>query len=128
MKNKDPNYVAKVERAIAEKYGVETIQNPRGNWDEEKEKEYEEQLRALAIKEDRLREKEEKIDVGGILISKKLLSREPAKSCPVCRRYSLNLKDDVYMNKYECCLDCFVQFVEGREERWKKGWRPQENG
>ena len=27
-KNKDPNYVAKLEKAIAEKYGAATIQNP----------------------------------------------------------------------------------------------------
>jgi len=128
MKKKDPNYVVKIEQAIADKYGEETIQNPRGNWNEEKEKEYLEQLKALALKEDRLREKEEKIDVGGILISKKLLNREPAKSCPICKRYSLSIKDDIYMNKYECCRDCFIQFVEGREERWKKGWRPKENG
>tara|TARA_R110000765_G_scaffold400009_1_gene494872 strand:+ start:132 stop:518 length:387 start_codon:yes stop_codon:yes gene_type:complete len=128
MKKKDPNYIAKVEKAIANKYGEETIRNPRNNWDEEKEKEYLEQLKALALKEDRLREKEEKIDVGGILISKKLLNREPTKSCQICKRYSLSLKDDVYMNKYECCHDCFIQFVEGREERWKKGWRPKENG
>jgi len=50
-KQEDPNYVAKIEQAIAKKYGKETIQNPRGNWDEEKEKEYEEQLKKLAEKE-----------------------------------------------------------------------------
>ena len=29
MKNKDPDYVVKVEQAIAKKYGQETIQNPK---------------------------------------------------------------------------------------------------
>ena len=29
MKNKDPNYVVKLEKAIAEKYGEEAIQNPK---------------------------------------------------------------------------------------------------
>ena len=43
MKDKDLNYVAAVEKAIAEKYGAETIANPKANWDEEKEKEYQEQ-------------------------------------------------------------------------------------
>ena len=28
------------EKAIAEKYGDEAVQNPRGNWDEKKEKEF----------------------------------------------------------------------------------------
>ena len=37
---KDQNYVVKVEQAISKKYGVETIQNPKGNWDQQKEKEY----------------------------------------------------------------------------------------
>ena len=37
MKEKDLNYIAAVEKAIAKKYGSETIQNPKGNWDDEKE-------------------------------------------------------------------------------------------
>jgi len=28
------------------------------------------------------------------------------------------------MNKYNCCYNCFIQYVHGREERWKSGWRP----
>ncbi len=32
--------IAAVEKAIAEKYGNETVQNPKGNWDEVKEKDY----------------------------------------------------------------------------------------
>ena len=40
MKKKDPNFVAKLEKAIADKYGNETIQNPKLNWDEEKEQKY----------------------------------------------------------------------------------------
>ena len=38
--SKDYDKIAAVEKAISEKYGKETIQNPRGNWDETKEKEY----------------------------------------------------------------------------------------
>ena len=40
MKKQDYDKIAAVEQAIAEKYGTETVQNPRGNWDETKEKEY----------------------------------------------------------------------------------------
>ena len=32
--------IAAIEKAIAEKYGKEAIQNPKGNWNEAKEKEY----------------------------------------------------------------------------------------
>ena len=41
MKKKDPNYAIKIEKAIAEKYGEETVQHPRSDWSDEKEKEEE---------------------------------------------------------------------------------------
>jgi len=25
---------------------------------------------------------------------------------------------------YGCCVNCFIEFIEGREQRWKDGWRP----
>ena len=49
--SKDPNYVAKVEQAIAKKYGDKTIQHPKKEWTDEKEKEYLEQQRELHYKE-----------------------------------------------------------------------------
>ena len=45
--SKDPNYVAKIEKAIAEKYGKETVQNPRASWTPDKEEEYKRQLRGF---------------------------------------------------------------------------------
>ena len=42
---KDLNYIAKVEKAIAKKYGDIAIQNPASFWNEEKEKKYLEQLK-----------------------------------------------------------------------------------
>ena len=35
-----------------------------------------------------------------------------------------NGQDDLYMNKFECCWECYIKWVEGREERWATGWRP----
>ena len=32
-----------------------------------------------------------------------------------------------YMTKYECCFNCYIQYIEDREERWKSGWRPNNN-
>ena len=58
-------------------------------------------------------------------MSKKLLNRDSKRACPVCETYSFQIKDDVYMNKFDCCFDCYIQWVEGREERWKTGWRPE---
>ncbi len=121
---KDPNYVVKIEKAIAQKYGVETIINPKSLWNEQKESDYLEQVKQNIEKEQILDDKEHKIEINGVFISKKLLSKESIRSCTVCSTYSFSLKDDVYMNKFECCEVCFIKYVEGREERWKSGWRP----
>ena len=40
----DPNYVIKVEKAIADKYGADTVQHPAKDWTPEKERAYIEQL------------------------------------------------------------------------------------
>ncbi len=60
----------------------------------------------------------------GFLVSKKLLTRENKRDCPVCKQYSFSAKDDLYMSKFECCFNCYIQYVEDREERWESGWRP----
>lgn len=121
---KDPNYVVKIEKAIADKFGTETILNPKSLWNEDKEKEYLEQVKELSKKETILQDKEHKMDFDGVFISKKLLNRESNRTCPVCSVYSFSLEDDVYMNKFKCCHKCYIQYVEGREERWNSGWRP----
>ena len=123
-KRKAPNYIVRGEKAISKKYGEEAIQNPRKYWTEEKEKEYKEQLRKLTEKEDRFKEKVEKIEVNGVLVSKKLLIREHNRICPVCESFSFSIQDNVYMIKFDCCKKCYFQWVEGREERWEAGWRP----
>ena len=124
-KHEDPNYIAKLEQAIAKKYGEETIQNPKGNWDETKEKDYEDQIKKLSEKEQMREEQDEMVEVDGILMSKKLFTRESTKrTCPVCAEYSFKIRDDVFMNKFECCYRCYIQWIEGREDRWKTGWRP----
>tara|TARA_R110002020_G_scaffold135370_5_gene302287 strand:+ start:1075 stop:1458 length:384 start_codon:yes stop_codon:yes gene_type:complete len=125
MNEKDPNYVVKLEKAIQQKYGEETIQNPNAGWDEEKEKIYLKQLKKVGLKERRLDDQKEKVNAGGFLINKKLLNKESNRVCPVCGTYSFKARDDVYMSKYECCFDCYITYVEGREERWTSGWRPK---
>ena len=126
MKKEDPNQIAAVEKAIAEKYGSATIQNPRGNWDETKEKEYLQQMKEFYQKTEQNEAWQEKVDVNGIKISKKLLNRESLKCCPVCNSFAKKSMDDVCLVKFDCCNKCYIQFVEGREERWLKGWRPNE--
>ena len=120
-KEKDLNQIAKIEKAIKEKYGEEAIQNPKGSWSKEKEAKYLEELKAFYERSSRKKNTEM---VGDIRIKKKKTSHKVDRTCPVCGSYSFSLNDDVYMTKYNCCFSCYIQYIEGREERWKSGWRP----
>ena len=123
MKEEDPNYAIKVEQAIAKKYGKETVVNPKSQWDDEKEKKYLDELKEVYYN-DIKEEDHDKEEVDGVFIPKKLLKEESVRSCSTCKTYSFKSKDDVYMTKFGCCWNCYIQHIEGREDRWKKGWRP----
>ena len=127
MSKKDYDQIAAIEKAISEKYGTDAIQNPRANWDETKEKEYLTQMKEHYESRHKNEQWQEKVDVNGIKISKKLLTRESLNNCPVCGSFPRKTMDDVCLVKFECCSKCYIQYVEGREERWLKGWRPNEN-
>ena len=121
---KDQDYVAKLERAITQKYGEEAINNPRRFWSEDKEKEYLQQSIEERQKFAKLSDTEDKVEQDGFLINKKLLNRDHNRTCPVCEKYSFHPRDDLYMNKFEACFGCYIQWIEDREERWTTGWRP----
>ena len=116
---KDLNYIAKLEQAIAKKYGEETIQNPRSTWTQEKEQKYLEEIKEIHKQELQNKTYDEKIEANGFFVSKKLLTNKEDRTCPTCFVYSFEQKDDVYMNKYDCCYRCYLRFVEGKEERWQ---------
>lgn len=115
---KDPDYLDKVQKAIVEKYGEETVESPRANWTRAKELEYLKELRKKSQNENLEEEPEDKVEVDGVLIPKKLFTKETDRVCTSCGGYSFNIRDDLYMTKFRCCFKCFVQYVEGREERW----------
>jgi|ETNvirenome_6_85_1030632.scaffolds.fasta_scaffold87834_2 hypothetical protein len=112
---KDPDRLIQVEKAIQEKYGDKAIQNPKANWDQEKEKEYLKQIKKIS----KTQKIKEKIEVEGVLMPKKLFRKESKRTCPECKIYSFTAKDDLYMAKYKCCLKCYILHVEGREEQWQ---------
>ena len=114
----DLNKIAKIEKAIAQKYGEIAVSNPRSFWTQEKEQAYLDELKELHQEEIKNKEYREKINKDGFLVAKKLLNRERDRTCPACFTYSFDPKDDYYMNKYDCCWKCYVHFVENREERW----------
>ena len=122
--SKDPDKIAAIEQAISKKYGDDAIQNPKANWDEEKERDYLEQSKEFYRKVRKNDEWQEKIDVNGVKVSKKLLNKESLSSCPTCGSFSRSVMDDVCFSKFDCCNKCYIEYVEGREDRWLKGWRP----
>jgi hypothetical protein len=122
--SKDQEYIAKVEKAIAQKYGEEATHNPKRYWNEDKEKDYLEQSIRERQKFAKLSDGEDKVEEDGFLINKKLLTRDHNRTCPVCVKYSFHPRDDLYMNKFEACFECYMKYVRGREERWSTGWRP----
>ena len=123
-KEKDWDYIARLEKAIKAKYGTEAILNPSSNWTEEKEQQYIEQLKEFAKKENIRKEQTDKVEKDGFFLSKNLITKKSKRKCPVCDIYSFNGQDDLYMNKFECCWKCYIKWVEDREERWSAGWRP----
>lgn len=123
MNKKDPNYIPALERAIKEKYGEKATMNPKFFWNPEKEQEYIDSIKESVKKDAANESTREKEDLGGILIPKKLINNSK-KCCGVCNEYSFNKKDDVYLNKFTTCYKCYINYIEGREERWLSGWRP----
>ena len=124
MSDTDFDKLAAIEQAITKKYGKETIQNPRANWDEIKEKDYLQQMQELYKKTHTQEGFQEKIDVNGIKVSKKLFNRDSLQRCPVCHSLARKAADDVCLLKFDCCHLCYIKYVEDREERWNAGWRP----
>lgn len=123
MSNKQ-DYIAKLEKAITQKYGEEATHNPKRFWDEDKEKDYIQQSQEEQRKFAKNAESQDKVEQDGFLINKKLLNRDINRTCPVCHTYSFNSRDDLYMNKYDACFKCYIKYIEDREERWQSGWRP----
>lgn len=122
--SKKTEYIAKLEKAIAQKYGEETTYNPHRFWDAEKEKDYIQQAADVRARDAKFSETQDKVEQDGFLINKKLLNKDHNRTCPVCAKYSFHPRDDLYMNKFEACFICYIQHIEDREERWATGWRP----
>lgn len=115
----DPNRLIKFEIAIKEKYGEEAIQNPKASWNQEKEQDYLRQRRKI-YSERNEKSRDDMVEVDGVLIPKKLVTRKSDRTCPSCNKYSFEARDDLFMSKFDVCEICYIKFVEGREEQWRK--------
>ena len=126
MAERDLNKIAALERAVTQRWGKDVVKNPRADWNDEKEREFKEQQKRLYEREKENKREEEKIEIDGVFVSRKLINKETNRICPICDTYSFDSQDDLYMNKYGCCAECFYTYVDGREERWLSGWRPND--
>tara|TARA_R110002124_G_scaffold116941_5_gene273753 strand:- start:2805 stop:3221 length:417 start_codon:yes stop_codon:yes gene_type:complete len=122
----DLNYIAALEKAIAEKYGKDAVQDFRNTWEEDREKEYLNQLKGLQSKLDRTNENYEELVLGDVKIKKRRDDKKEDRTCPVCKTYSFSRRDDLYMNRFKCCYNCYTDFIEYREEAWNNGERPSQ--
>ena len=117
-KGKDLDDIAAIEKAIAKKYGKVAVKNPKSGWDDEKEAEYLEQQKKLAEKLNSVSEDDDRVELDGVFVSKKLLNKKrTSRVCSYCETYSFKMVDDLYMRKFDSCFECYIQYIEGRE--WK---------
>ncbi len=107
---KDLDYIATLEKVLAETYGKNSVQDFRATWEPQKEEQYLEQLKDAAKKSASKNSKDQ---------TKNIL-----RTCPVCKTYSFSIRDDLYMNRFKCCYDCYIDFAKSHPERWSNGWRP----
>ena len=123
---KDLNYLASVEKAIAEKYGKDTVQDFRNEWESEKEKKYLNQLKELKTKLDKLSATKQELVIGEVKINKGHSQRKDDRTCPVCKTYSFSGRDDLYMNRFNTCYPCYRDFVSPNPEQWSDGIKPDQ--
>jgi transcriptional regulator of heat shock response len=101
--------IAGVEKQLRQRYGEEIVQPIKCKDEEELKK----------IK----KETEEFYDK---LAETYVTNRENNKSyliertCEICENFSFSARDDVYMIKFKCCFECYVKYLENREEQYLK--------
>jgi len=121
------DYIAKLEKAIEKRWGKEAVDNPRKHLTEEDQEKYAKEVEEMQKKLFKKEQKDVKVERQGYVVSESMLNKESRNNCEVCNKYSFKSRDDLYLTKFGVCYDCYFQYIEGREERWHKGWRPENN-
>ena len=117
-------YIAKLEKAIAERWGDIAADNPSKYWNEDLADEYEEEVDKLEEKIIESEHSDRKKEKGEFSISRKMLEQGSRDHCEACGVYSFKSRDDIYLTRYDVCQECYYQYIHNREERWESGWRP----
>lgn len=45
--------------------------------------------------------------------------------CNLCKFPLITFLDFEKQEEYDCCQNCYMQFVESRKKEWQEGWRPK---
>lgn len=107
-------YIQALEKAIKDKYGDLATMNPKHFWDDKKEKDYIEETKKVVKKEYTSRDSKERIEVEGIFVSKNVLSNKENRTCNICKKYSFEKRDDVYIKKFNACYKCYLCKIEDK--------------
>ena len=68
-KLKDDIEIARYEQAISKRYGKESVQSPLSEWDDKKEEDYLKQSEELYLKQQKIQEKKDLVEIDGFLLS-----------------------------------------------------------
>lgn len=44
--------------------------------------------------------------------------------CHTCQFLIKSADDLITFKNWQTCHDCYLRFIEGRQQEWKEGWRP----
>jgi hypothetical protein len=108
------NYIQALEKAIKEKYGEIATMNPKHFWDEDKEKQYIEETKKVLKKEYASQDSKERVEIEGIMVSKNVLNNKEDRTCKLCKKYSFDKRDDIYIKKFNACYKCYLCKLEDK--------------
>ncbi len=107
------NQLAALENAIASQYGQKATQNPKTDWNEEKEVQFQKDRKEISSRVQKKKSiKDIKLDETTI-VSANLMKRESLDTCTKCGAYSHNTRDGYYLYKYHICWSCYLRQLEG---------------
>ena len=107
---KDFDQIARIEKAIKQKYGEEAIQNPASGWTPEKEKKYLKQLKRVVEKTDSNKVESD----SGFLLEEKLINISKVETCSRCNSKITTLNDKIYFSKLSVCEKCYILYYGDR--------------
>lgn len=112
------NQLLLFQATLRQKFGDFALIDLSTLWDQAKEQMY----RSFLQKESKM-DSEHALRIKSGTSNKKLFISSINK-CECCFKLNTKVKDQPYMAKYNSCLSCYISYIDGREDRWNKGWRP----